>query len=163
MREGISIVIFILVVTAAVAIAGCTTGQGPPTPQPETTPAPQASLHETPHQTEPTGSPTFPQTTFPRPEVTIDLYARNFAFNQRLLTVPAGAQVTINFDNRDNGIPHNFALYTDSSADEIIYRGEIITGPHTITYHFVAPEEKGTYYYQCDLHANTMNGYFVVI
>jgi hypothetical protein len=42
--------------------------------------------------------------------VTLDLNAQNRAFDKNTLTVSAGSQVTNNFDNKDNDIPHNFAL-----------------------------------------------------
>jgi len=69
--------------------------------------------------------------------------------------------VTMNFENRDDGIPHNVAVYTDSSASRVIFRGEIITGPAEVTYTFTAPEEPGTYFFRCDVHPS-MNGGFVV-
>ncbi len=59
---------------------------------------------------------------------TVDLIAENLAFDTSTITVPAGAEVTVNFDNQDDGIPHNVAVYTDSSAAEEIFVGEIITG-----------------------------------
>jgi plastocyanin len=94
--------------------------------------------------------------------VTIDLIAKNIAFDKSTITVPAGAQVTINFDNQDSGIPHNFSLYTDSSASTSIYIGDIITGPKTITYTFTAPSTPGNYFFRCDVHPTIMTGTFVV-
>ncbi len=61
----------------------------------------------------------------------INLTAQNIAFDKNSITVPAGAQITINFSNKDKGTPHNFALYTDSSAANSIFKGQIITGPAT--------------------------------
>ncbi|MFW5637657.1 MAG: cupredoxin domain-containing protein [Methanoculleus sp.] len=93
---------------------------------------------------------------------TVDLSAKNIAFNKSTITVPAGADVTVNFDNEDDGIPHNFAVYTDSSATDTIFSGETITGPDTTTYTFTAPSDPGTYYFRCDVHPEQMNGDFVV-
>ncbi len=76
--------------------------------------------------------------------------------------MPAGANVTVNFNNMDSGIPHNFAVYTNSSATEKIFVGEIITGPVTTTYNFTAPEKPGTYFFRCDVHPEQMRGDFVV-
>ena len=45
------------------------------------------------------------------------------------LLCAAGAQVTINFNNKDSGVRHKFALYIDSSASTSIYKGAIVTGP----------------------------------
>jgi len=94
--------------------------------------------------------------------VTIGLTAQNMAFNTSTITVPAGAMVTMNFDNRDSGIPHNFAAYTDSSASKSIFVGEVITGPETTTYTFTAPSDPGTYFFRCDVHPTTMTGQFIV-
>ena len=73
-----------------------------------------------------------------------------------------GASVTINFTNKDAGIPHNFALYTDSSATKSIFVGQIITGPATATYTFTAPATPGTYFFRCDVHPTNMTGSLVV-
>ena len=94
--------------------------------------------------------------------MTIDLVAQNIAFDKSTITVPAGAQVTVNFDNKDSGIPHNLAVYTNSSATTSIFVGSIITGPKTITYAFEAPTTPGTYFFRCDVHPTLMTGNFVV-
>jgi cytochrome c oxidase subunit II len=100
--------------------------------------------------------------TTPTGHTMIDLVAQNLAFNQTTITVPAGAEVMINFDNKDNGIPHNFSLYTDSTASKAIFVGQIITGPSTITYAFAAPTAPGTYFFRCDVHPTMMTGTFIV-
>ncbi len=94
--------------------------------------------------------------------VTFDLVAQNMAFDMRTISVSAGAQVTINFDNKDNGVPHNFAVYTDSSATKPVFVGQIITGPATATYKFTAPVQSGNYFFRCDVHPAIMTGTFVV-
>lgn len=94
--------------------------------------------------------------------VTIDLTAKNIAFNVNSITVPAGSNVAINFNNQDNGVPHNFAVYTDSSASTTIFKGPIITGPNMTTYTFTAPTTPGTYFFRCDVHPTQMNGQFIV-
>jgi plastocyanin len=94
-------------------------------------------------------------------EVTIDLTAQNIAFDTRTITVPSGSRVTINFNNKDSGVPHNFAVYTDSSATTVIFRGKIITGPATTTYTFDAPTAPKTYFFRCDIHPTQMNGRFI--
>jgi plastocyanin len=65
-------------------------------------------------------------TSIPGNTVNISLIAQGYAFDKSEITAPAGANVIINFENKDNGIPHNFAAYTDSSATTPIYVGEII-------------------------------------
>ena len=91
--------------------------------------------------------------------VTIDLVAKNSAFDKSTITVPAGAQITINFDNQDS-MQHNFALYTDSSATRSIFVGQIIT-KSAITYKFTAPSTPGTYFFRCDVHPAIMTGTFI--
>lgn len=94
--------------------------------------------------------------------VTVDLVAKNIAFDKSTITVPAGAQVVVQFDNRDSGIPHNFAVYQSSAASKVIFKGRIITGPRSITYRFTAPSRPGTYFFRCDVHPSVMTGRFVV-
>ncbi|WP_292727003.1 plastocyanin/azurin family copper-binding protein [Methanoculleus sp.] len=47
--------------------------------------------------------------------MTVEIAAENVAFDTETITVPAGAEVTVNFENRDGGVPHNVAVYRDSS------------------------------------------------
>lgn len=92
----------------------------------------------------------------------VNIMAKNNAFNMSTITVPAGAQVTVNFDNQDSGVKHNVAFYTDSSASTTIYKGQVITGPNKTTYTFTAPSTPGTHFFRCDIHPATMTGQFVV-
>ncbi len=108
-----------------------------------------------------TGTSTTTSTTQPT-AVTINLSAQNIAFDTNKITVPAGAKVTINFNNKDNSVPHNFAVYTDSSASTSIFIGQTITGPATTTYTFDAPKTPGSYFFRCDVHPSLMTGTFVV-
>jgi len=94
--------------------------------------------------------------------VPVTLVAKNIAFNKSTITVPAGATVVMAFDNQDSGIPHNFALYTDSTAKTRIFAGEFVTGPKTVTYTFTAPSQPGTYFFRCDVHPTIMTGSFIV-
>jgi len=92
----------------------------------------------------------------------ITLTAQNVKFDKSTITVPAGAQVTVTFNNMDSGVPHNFAVYTDASASTAIFKGQIVNGPGTTTYTFTAPSTKGTYFFRCDVHPTTMTGQFIV-
>lgn len=94
--------------------------------------------------------------------VIIYLMAKNIAFNKSTITVPAGANVTVYFDNQDSGTPHNFAVYDSPSASQTIFQGKIITGPAKATYTFTAPSQAGTYFFRCDVHPTQMTGQFVV-
>lgn len=100
-------------------------------------------------------------------KVTIDLAARDNAFSLSTMTVPAGAEVTIDFDNQDAGTAHNFSVYRGESEStgmvtEPIFIGAIITGPARTIYTFTAPTTPGTYFFRCDVHPSTMIGIFVV-
>ncbi len=94
--------------------------------------------------------------------VTIDITAKGFAFNTSTITVPAGANVAIDFNNMDAGIPHNVAVYENKDAKKAIYVGAVISGPKSITYNFTAPTTPGTYFFRCDVHPTTMVGDFIV-
>jgi plastocyanin len=82
--------------------------------------------------------------------------AQNVAFDTETIQLPPEAVVTITFDNRDAGTPHNISIYSDESLAETLFPGEIVTGPATIPYE-VGPFPPGEYYFQCDVHPN-MNG-----
>ena len=113
----------------------------------------------------PAQPPVQPPAPMPAPgpqTVTVNLTARNLAFNMSTITVPASAMVVVNFNNQDAGVPHNFAVYTNSSAQQVIFRGQIITGPGMTTYTFTAPSQPGTYFFRCDVHFTMMTGQFEV-
>ncbi len=170
MRPNISYVLLALLAVALLLAAGCSTTP-PVTPTPTATPTGTATgtmamtMPETTVTVPPTGT-TAPMTTTMPPSgeaVTIDLIAKNIAFNTSTITVPDCANVTVGFDNQDAGIPHNFAVYTNSSATAAIFVGEIITGPKMVTYTFTAPCTPGDYWFRCDPHPAAMNGGFIVV
>jgi plastocyanin len=81
------------------------------------------------------------------------------------LAVAVGEPYTIDFDNQDPGQTHNVNVYTDSSASESILMPPLeggIVGPDSITYEGEPIEEAGEFFFQCDFHATTMTGTFVV-
>ncbi len=92
----------------------------------------------------------------------VNIMAQNHTFNTSTITVPAGAQVIINFDNQDSGVQHDVAFYTDPSASNTIYRILATTGPNKITDTFIAPSTPGTYFFRCDFHPTAMTGQFIV-
>ena len=94
-------------------------------------------------------------------ETVLQLRASSLAFDKRALTASASAPVTVQFDNADAGVLHNFSLYNNSSLSQKIFTGELTTGPVIKNYAFTAPAA-GTYYYRCDVHPDTMNGSFTV-
>jgi plastocyanin len=88
---------------------------------------------------------------------TVQLVARDIAFDTDEITLTAGGQATIQFDNQDQGLPHNFAIYEDESAETAIFQGDIVEGPSTTEYAFTAPDA-GTYFFRCDVHPTQMTG-----
>ncbi len=110
---------------------------------------------------QPKPTPTTPPTTAP-PSTTVNLIAKNIAFDASVITVPAGQTITVNFDNQDQSVPHNFAVYADQFATTPIFVGQIITGPAKTTYTFTAPSKSGRYFFRCDVHPTQMTGTLVV-
>ena len=90
-----------------------------------------------------TAATTTAATTTAGGSATVALTAQGLAFDKSSITVPAGAQVTVTFNNMDAGVPHNFAVYTDASASTAIFTGPVVTGPTTTTYTFTAPSTPG--------------------
>lgn len=96
--------------------------------------------------------------------VQMTLTAQNIAFDKTTLTAPAGSTVVMTFVNMDAGVPHNFALYTDSTANLAtrFFAGNFVTGVMTVTYTFTAPSKPGTYFFRCDVHP-IMSGSFIAM
>lgn len=105
----------------------------------------------------PTPTPGPTETT---PDITINISANNLAFSTNTIRVPSGADVQINFENKES-VSHNVAVYQDESASQSIFIGEIISGPRTISYRFTAPTTPGVYFFRCDVHPTTMTGDFI--
>ena len=85
------------------------------------------------------------------------IVAVNILFDPTSFTIPAGEPSVVTMDNQDGGIPHNIAIYTDDTATESLFVGEIVTGPVSIDYELPALDA-GEYYFRCDVHPTTMFG-----
>jgi plastocyanin len=94
--------------------------------------------------------------------VQLEIAAENTEYDVSELTAPAGADVTLTFDNDDPDLQHNWSLYETEESTEPLFEGERITGVDTIDYEFTAPEDPGTYHFHCDVHPNVMTGDFIV-
>ncbi len=81
------------------------------------------------------------------------------SFDTTTLIVPAGRPFELVFDNKQAGVPHNVRIDDSPAQTTIIFNGERITGPDTITYD-VPAITAGTYYFLCEVHPN-MNGTLV--
>lgn len=79
------------------------------------------------------------------------LLAKNVAYDQGEIRVPAGRPLLLRVVNEDAGIFHNIAVYRAAGAADLVTRGALFNGPRTREYHF-AGFIAGAYYFQCDLH-----------
>lgn len=91
----------------------------------------------------------------------ISVTAKNIHFASTCLAAPAGKPFTITFANGDSGVPHNVAIYSSPAASKMLFRGQLVTGPKTVTYH-VPALPAGAYYFRCDVHPTAMHGTFIV-
>lgn len=79
------------------------------------------------------------------------------SFDVTTIYVPAGQPVTITYDNRHTGTPHNLHV-TGSGVDEMT---TITSGPDVQTITVTFPTA-GTYDYVCDVHAS-MTGTVIAV
>jgi plastocyanin len=79
-------------------------------------------------------------------------------FSPDQLSVPAGQEIDLEFDNQDPGIQHNVVVFDgqDDSAPTLV-EGTIITGVAKETV-VVDPLAPGTYFFHCAVHPSTMTG-----
>jgi len=84
--------------------------------------------------------------------------AADMAFAPGTVTVTAGEDFSLALVNQDS-MPHNIAVYTDSSKSEKLFEGEMVTDG-TIVYD-ISALEPGEYFFDCSLHPN-MTGTLVV-
>lgn len=81
----------------------------------------------------------------------IKLTAKDISFSAPCMQGPANSPLTIEFTNAD-AVPHDVALYTNSSKSQELFRGELVTGPgKTVTYK-LPPLKPGSYFYECTEH-----------
>ena len=81
-------------------------------------------------------------------------------FDTDTLTIAADTPVDIFADNVDTGILHNFAVYADDSAQELLGGTEICPAPCQDTLTLELPP--GIYFFRCDVHPRQMVGTLVV-
>ena len=87
---------------------------------------------------------------------TYELSAVNpVAFEQSALEVVAGVAVSILFNNKNEGVPHNVAIHEGDAGNVSteIWKGEIFPGVGTRTY-TVPALSAGTYAFICTVHPN---------
>jgi plastocyanin len=75
--------------------------------------------------------------------------AKDIKFVQSEVKVPAGKPFQLSFDNQESA-PHNVAIYTDSSASQALFQGEIFSGATRV--YQVPALAAGSYFFRCDVH-----------
>ena len=82
-------------------------------------------------------------------------------FDQTSLTFPADTPVNLDFDNQEDGIPHNVVIFQEdpetNTTQTPLFTGALITGPATTTYRVPVLSE-GSFFFHCEVHPNTMTG-----
>ena len=91
------------------------------------------------------------------PPVSVDpdapsVVAKNLLFDKAEIDVPAGKAFQLAFNN-DEAVPHNVSIYTNESASQKLFEGEIFNGPSVKVYN-VSALQAGTYFFRCDVHPN---------
>jgi plastocyanin len=79
--------------------------------------------------------------------------ASGLQFDTDTLTFPANSPISLLFQNNDAGVPHNFSIYTDDSAKDSLFKGDIVTGVASTTYD-IKPLKPGSYLFRCDVHTD---------
>ena len=104
-----------------------------------------------------------PTPTPPPASAVMNIVAAAITWNTPFLTGLAGQELTVNVDNQDDAVLHNFAVYDgpDSEA-ELIAATELENGPVEQTLTF-GPLEPGEYYYNCEVHPAQMEGILTVV
>jgi plastocyanin len=87
----------------------------------------------------------------PPPDADLTIAARDAEFRPSSLAVAADDSLQLFFQNLD-AQPHNVAIYTDSTATDELFVGEVITD-ETILYE-IPPMAAGSYFLRCDVHPN---------
>jgi cytochrome c oxidase subunit 2 len=92
---------------------------------------------------------------------TLSLIAHNISWNQFCLAVPGNTPFTVDINNQDSGIEHNFSIYDSFFQKQTFFQSPKLTGPATESLD-VPGLPPGRYYFQCDVHGPAMSGAFVV-
>jgi plastocyanin len=90
----------------------------------------------------------------PAPTVPVDansptVVAEGIQFQTKDVKAPAGKAFAMTFQNKDTA-PHNVSIYTDSSASQRVFEGEIFSQGSRV--YQVPALTAGTYFFRCDVH-----------
>jgi plastocyanin len=90
---------------------------------------------------------------------TLEISASDSAFDRDCLAIQANTPFTVEFQNKDH-YSHDFAIFQNSTAHDLVFRGDAFVGPKSATFQ-VGALTPGTYFYRCDFHLR-MTGTLVV-
>ena len=80
----------------------------------------------------------------------VDITAKNIAFDRKVIALPADSEVEIDFTNLDTGTFHNVAVYTAEEPGTPIFNGR--PSAHGLQKYAFKTPDAGTYRYVCDFH-----------
>ena len=92
----------------------------------------------------------------------ITLSAKDLKFSAPCLVANAGEAFTIHFTNQED-MPHNVAVFTDSTKSTTIMQGDIIPNAGQSKDYEVPAQDAGQYYFDCQVHPEQMNGALYVV
>ena len=142
-----------ILVVVALVVAACGGGATPETqaPAPQQTAAPEEPA--APQETAAPGEDAAAE----EDAVAFVVVGERIRFDVKELRVKAGQEVTVTFENRDSGVPHNFAV----QGPQGIIKTDIANGPVTQTLTFTI-DQPGTYQFICEVHPTSMVGELIV-
>jgi plastocyanin len=97
----------------------------------------------------------------PTPENRLSITAKGISWNTNCLAITPGQPASIVVANRDSGIDHNFAIWSNvDQKNQLFATGKF---PGVSTRSFALPSlPPGKYYFQCNVHGPAMSGVFIV-
>lgn len=90
----------------------------------------------------------------------VTITANNLQFSTTCIEAVADKPIVIHFTNQE-AVPHDFAVYKDSSKKDQLGKTDIVTGPNASAMLTIPPQAAGQLYFECTIHTS-MNGSLVV-